>query len=537
MTRAAGSARSRGSLRWRIVAIVAGLLAVTNVVVGVVTVFAFQGYLVGRLDSDLHEAAARSVQAQGNLPGPPGAGSGSSTAAPAPPSGVDPNHDFIGAPGQSAGTVVAVVRNGRFVLSGYADATGTEHGLGSAARTALLSVRRDGQPETVTLGTLGSYRAIAARSDGSVFITALPLAGIQSGIERLVLVIGIVALVGIVVAGWAGAVLVRRAFRPLSSVASTASAVSDLDLERGGGDIDVRVSDANLTSGREVAQVGTALNRLIGHVSSALAVRDRAERSVREFVADASHELRTPIATIRAYAELTRRRPLDDGSREYIGRIETEAYRMGDLVEELLFLARLDAAELAAARGGDAGGAAGGGTAGGGTAGGGLGAISAVRVEVDLTALVVEALMDARAAGPDHRWAIEVDDDPVRVDGDPAQLRRAVANLLTNARTHTPAGTTVTASVHRTRTLASSEGDGPHALVTVANDGPAIDPGLLPTIFERFSRGDAARTRTDASSTGLGLAIVRAVAEAHEGTVVVTSDASATAFTIELPSR
>ncbi|PZE76678.1 cell wall metabolism sensor histidine kinase WalK [Curtobacterium sp. MCBD17_019] len=484
------------SLRWRIVLIVALLLTVTNVVVGVVTVVAFRGYLFGRLDDDLTTASQRALDAQSDLPSPPPDGRN-------PPPGVtgtDPDHDFIGAPGQSADTVVAVSRKGAFVIAGYTDATGEQHRLSTAAKAALARVPRDGDPVTRELGSLGAYRVLATRSDGAVFITALPVGGITAAIARLVLVIAIVAVLGVVVAAWAGAMLVRRAMRPLSRVAATASAVTALDLDSGDEGIPIRVSDEDIGVSREVRQVGTALNSLLGHVSEALAVRDRAETRVRAFVADASHELRTPLATIRAYAELTGSEPASPAVHRNTERIRAEAVRMGDLVEELLLLARLDST------------------------------VPPVREPVDLSALAVETTMDARAAGPEHRWALDLDDEPVVVIGDPVQLRRVVVNLLANARIHTPAGTHVAVSVHRDE----RDGAGARARLAVANDGPPISAASLPTLFDRFSRGDASRSRST-GTTGLGLSIVQAVALAHGGSVSVTSGPTRTEFVVSLP--
>jgi two-component system OmpR family sensor kinase len=528
--RAARRTRPR-SLRWRIVAIVAILLTVTDAVVGVVTVVAFQGYLYGRLDDELGTASARALRAQDQLPSPPPNG------ADRPPSGGDPDHDFIGAPGQSADTVVAVYRSGTFVLAGYTDARGRQHRLGSAARAVLQDVPRDGTAVTRTLGTLGAYRVAATRSNGSVFITALPLGAIRSSIARLVLVVTGVGLVGVVAAAWSGAVLVRRALQPLSSVARTAAEVTTLDLDRGDAPIAVRVSSADIAASAEVGQVGTALNSLLGHVSAALAVRDRAETRVREFVADASHELRTPIATIRAYAELTARASAADPAlpaaavRGNVDRIGAESVRMAELVEELLLLARLDSA------------------------------VPVRREPVDLSAMLVESAMDARAAGPDHRWELALGDEPVVVAGDPAPLRRVVVNLLANARVHTPAGTRVVASVvgvadgagvasvagvadgagvGSVAAIADGAGSpgrtGGAARLVVENDGPAIPASAVPTLFERFTRADSSRTRSDdTGTTGLGLSIVRAVVVAHGGTVEVTSDDTATRFTVTLP--
>ncbi|WIB59581.1 HAMP domain-containing sensor histidine kinase [Curtobacterium sp. MCLR17_007] len=496
MSRFGSSARSRvPSLRWRIVGAVALLLVLTNVVVGVVTVVAYRGYLVGRLDAELATATSRTLGPGDGQP-PPGSGSGSSSDRP------DPGNAFIGAPGQSADTVVAIFRGSSTVLAGYTDAKGQQHGLSAAQERTLATVATDGHPVTVSLGSLGTYRAEAVGSDGDVFVTALPLDDQRASIVRLVVVIGSVTLVGLLVAVWAGAMLVRRSLRPLEHVAAVASSVTSLDLERGDTDIAVRVAPLDLVANREVGAVGTALNRLLGHVGRALTVRRDAEAGMRSFVADASHELRTPIATVRAYAELSSSTTDVDAIHRNVDRIGHEALRMGALVEELLLLARLDSAALAAGR------------------------APAAADPVDLTSVVVEATMDARATAPDHRWELQVDDEPIVVPGDDVQLRRAVTNLLANARTHTPAGTAVVVSLQRAA-------DGIRLVVT--NDGPTIPEDALPTLFDRFTRGEASRSR-ESGTSGLGLAIVRAVVESHGGSVRVASEPGRTAFTVTLPA-
>jgi two-component system OmpR family sensor kinase len=218
---------------------------------------------------------------------------------------------------------------------------------------------------------------------------------------------------------------------------------------------------------------------------------------VRTFVADASHELRTPLASIRGYAELTRRggHDLPDDVVHALARVESESVRMTSLVEDLLLLARLDDGR------------------------------SLESVPVDLGRLLADAVSDAYAAGPDHEWSLELPEERVLVPGDAARLHQVVANLLANARVHTPAGSDVTASV----TLAADT-----AQITVRDNGPGIDPAVLETVFERFARGDSSRSRV-AGSTGLGLAIVAAIVEAHGGTVWVESVPGATAFTVSLP--
>jgi two-component system OmpR family sensor kinase len=140
--------------------------------------------------------------------------------------------------------------------------------------------------------------------------------------------------------------------------------------------------------------------------------------------------------------------------------------------------------------------------------------------------LIVDTVSDAHVAGPDHKWSLDLPDEPIVVTGDEARLHQVLANLLANARTHTPPGTSVTTS------LARSDGG---VVLTVADDGPGIPEWLQPEIFERFARGDTSRSRRG-GSTGLGLAIVAAVVKAHRGVIDVRSEPGSTVFTVMLPS-
>jgi two-component system OmpR family sensor kinase len=233
---------------------------------------------------------------------------------------------------------------------------------------------------------------------------------------------------------------------------------------------------------------------MLDHVGSALESRQDSETQLRQFVADASHELRTPLAAIRGYAELTRRPDADTGYA--LTRISAQAERMTTLVEDLLLLARLDAGR------------------------------PLERAEVDLTHLVLDAVGDAHAAGPEHRWRLDLPDEPVTVTVDASRLAQVLANLLANARMHTPPGTVV-----RVGLTGSATG----VQVSVVDDGPGIAAELQPRIFERFARGSSSRSRQN-GSTGLGLAIVSAVVQAHRGTVTVTSRPGRTGFTVTLPA-
>ncbi|WP_234796776.1 sensor histidine kinase, partial [Mycolicibacterium porcinum] len=230
-----------------------------------------------------------------------------------------------------------------------------------------------------------------------------------------------------------------------------------------------------------------------GHTPEGQTVIDK----LAQFKAGARHELRTPLAAIRGYTELAQRKrdDLPADVAHAMNRVESETTRMTQLVEDMLLLARLDAGR------------------------------PLERESVDLSRLVVDSVSDAHVAGPDHEWALDLPEDPVVVEGDEARLHQVLANLLANARTHTPAGTSVTVSL-------KSEPDA--VLIAVADEGPGIPPGLLPDVFERFARGDSSRSRRE-GSTGLGLAIVAAVVKAHGGTIEVSSAPGSTEFVVRLP--
>ncbi|MFF3373362.1 ATP-binding protein [Streptomyces sp. NPDC002680] len=370
--------------------------------------------------------------------------------------------------------------------------------LNETQRSELAAVSRDGGLHTVTLTGLGEYRVKYTTGDRGSYYVALPTDSVTATINTLILVEVSVTTAGLVAAGIAGSVLVGVALRPLRKVASTATRVSELPLHTGEVTLNERVAESETDPHTEVGQVGAALNRMLDHVHGALHSRQQSEMRVRQFVADASHELRTPLASIRGYAELTRRGREETGpdTRHALGRIESEAGRMTLLVEDLLLLARLDAGRPLQFD------------------------------QTDLVPLVVDTISDARAAGRDHNWRLDLPDEPALVSADAARLQQVLVNLLANARTHTPPGTTVTARVQRR---------GPWLCVDVQDDGQGIPADLLPHVFERFARGDSARSRST-GSTGLGLAIVQAVATAHGGAVTVDSVPGQTIFTVHLPA-
>ncbi|BCB91571.1 sensor histidine kinase [Phytohabitans suffuscus] len=464
------SRRSSWSLRARLLAAVLALLAVVGLLIGVATTFAVRDYLIGQVDQQLTEAVRH---------GPFG-------------------RDFF-PPGLPADTVRADTSNGTLVEAKRLDRQvygGID--LTAAQADALAAVPADDRVHTVGLPDLGDYRAAAFQTRGGTTVLALPLETVDDTVLRLIGIEAAVVGAGVLIAAGVGALIIGGALRPLRRVAATAGRVAELPLDRGEVALSVRVPEADTDPRTEVGQVGAALNRMLGHVAGALAARQASETRVRQFVADASHELRTPLAAIRGYAEVTRRGrdEVPPDVAHALRRVESETARMTTLVDDLLLLARLDSGRPLETE------------------------------PVDLSRLLVDAVSDAHVAGPGHRWRLDLPEEAVTVPGDAARLHQVVANLLANARTHTPPGTDVTVA------LRPAAGGG--AQISVLDTGPGIAPELQADAFERFARGDSSRSRA-AGSTGLGLAIVAAVVEAHHGTVEVASRPGRTEFTVRLP--
>ncbi|MCU1660907.1 MAG: Two-component sensor histidine kinase [Pseudonocardia sp.] len=452
------------------------LLAVASAVVALVTALTLRGFLISRLDGDLR-ASSRVLTRLGPLDPlvPPDAGG---RLGPRPPD-----------------SLTATVRNGSVVSGWVFTRDGGVQPVPPSEYPDLTSIAVNRPPLSADLGPLGFYRLVAVSGgNGEVFVTGFTERPVHDTVARLVTTELIVAGMTLLGAGLAGVALVRRELRPLERVAATAARVSTLPLDRGEVSLVERVPAADPRT--EVGQVGAALNHMLDHVGAALEARQDSETRLRQFVADASHELRTPLAAIRGYAELSRRGELPDEAAYALARISAQSERMTTLVEDLLLLARLDAGR------------------------------PLERAEVDLTRLVVDAVSDAHAAGPGHRWQLALPEEPVTVPGDTSRLAQVLANLLANARAHTPKGTAVTVAL-------AVEPMG--ARMDVVDDGPGIAPELLPHVFERFARGSTSRSRAN-GSTGLGLAIVDAVVAAHGGSVRVASAPGRTAFTVHLPS-
>ncbi|MER5682873.1 HAMP domain-containing sensor histidine kinase [Streptomyces sp. NPDC002205] len=466
------------TLRGQLTAGLVLLLAAACLAVGLTTVFALEGFLVRRLDQQLTASGGRFAASLEHEATPD----------------TDNQPDSRG---QADHTFGARLLNGQVTQAAVVDEQNVRKvPLTRSDRQTLQEVPADGKGRSVRLSGLGSFRVSAVPGDDQdVLITGLPLHPVEETLHRLEGVEGVVFGAALLATAVTGALWVRISLRPLQRVTKQAAGVARLPLASG----EVAMPDPlPVTDPRtEVGQVGTALNRMLGHIGDALTRRQASEERLRHFAADASHELRTPVANIRGHAELALRHrgPVPADVRRALERIQSESGRMGDLVDDLLLLARLDAGR------------------------------PLEHEPVDLTLLVLDAADDARAAGPGHRWILDLPEEPVTVTGDAHRLQQAIGNLLTNARTHTPAGTEVTV-----RLVSESAA----VRLTVTDDGPGIPESLQPEIFGRFVRADRSRSRAT-GSTGLGLAIVHAVVTAHGGSIRVSSEPGRTVFEMSLP--
>lgn len=495
-------AHKKLSLRRMIVLTVVAVVFVLAGTIGCLSTWALEASLMDRADIRVQAASQRgntrrhSESTEKNVAQQLLQTYGSDSSDYNPPAGLD-------APGQAAGTLALLRNRQGVVASAYINNEGKYTYLTRDQINTLMAALNSGKtkPFTVYVEGLGTYRVLVTRDSVSsdAVLTGVSLADDEALIGRQMIIEVLLVGSGVVLAAVVCFGLVSRFLQPLRRVAATARQVATQPMDSGEVQIERRVSLADLCSSTEVGEVGTALNTLLDHVNDALEVRQRSETQVRQFVADASHELRTPLAAIRGYTELVRSGregdQLSEISQQAMDRIASESLRMSELVNDLLLLARLDAGreledEL-----------------------------------VDLAPVLIESVADAQIAGPDHTFELDlsavfgVDEDldeqlPL-VRGDEQRLRQVLANLLANARLHTPAGTHVWVKL--------LQEDGRYRIV-VADNGPGISPQLRGKLFERFTRADASRNR-QGGSTGLGLAICAAIAQAHGGSVQLADSA------------
>jgi two-component system OmpR family sensor kinase len=333
----------------------------------------------------------------------------------------------------------------------------------------------------------GGYRVLVVAGRGNTTVlVALPTTEVTKALHKLLLTESVGAALLLVVLSVGSWLVLRHGLRPLEKMAGKARSIT-------AGDLSQRVAPSGGTG--EVGQLGLALNTMLEDIETAFAEREATELRLRQFLADASHELRTPLTSIQGFAELFRVSGEDArvDLPTILRRIEEESARMKVLVEDLLLLARLDQTRAGEKR------------------------------PVDLSVLAADACSDAVATGPDRAVTLDAP-EPIVVAGDEAHLRQAIANLVTNAVRHTPAGSPIEVSA-RLR-------DGV-AVVAVRDHGPGLDDLAVAHVFDRFWQADKARAGTGA---GLGLAIVSSIAAEHGGrATAANAPGGGAVFTIQLP--
>lgn len=469
------------TLRLKLIVSTVALVIVGLVATGVITVALTRAEMIDRVDATLAEAIRRPPPpptTQINNPGRP------NSQAPA-DSGTE-------GPSKLALAVIVLAPDGSVSGSAPSGFAGSPDPLPDLAGVIELQSN-----EAFTVPSIdGSldYRARAVRlRDGRTMIIAIPLTEVDATTARLILIwvlasIGVLALLSS--AAW---IMVGRGLAPVGAMAQTADEIAAGEITAA--DMARRIDHEH--SGTEVGRLGISLNTMLERIESAFAAKAESEERLRRFVADASHELRTPTTAIRGYAELYRSGAASDPQavEHAMERIEAEAIRMGDLIENLLLLARLDQGRPLRSD------------------------------QVDLAKLVVDGVSDAKAVDP--KRPIEIEGlAPAVVTGDEARLRQVIANLMTNALVHTAAST----PVHITLELADIS-----AKLIIEDEGDGIPEDERIRIFDRFTRLEAGRSR-ETGGAGLGLSIVASIVRAHRGSVSAgLSSYGGARFEVDLP--
>jgi two-component system OmpR family sensor kinase len=455
----------------RVVSAIVLLIVVGFAVSGVVAVRTLEHQLVDRVDRDLLDEARTAREIVNGLPA----------------DGLATLRDRERPPSNTA--IVVFDADGSRVFGARARSGSTREPFPDAPPLRDLRAR-DGVPfDTGAASGDLEYRAVAVTAtNGAVILVAAPLTSVDDTVDDLrgrLLFIGAVALAILALLVWA---VVANANRQLDHLVDTAARI-------GSGDLSARVV---VPPGGTGARLARALNEMVHQLEMAFAAREASEDRLRRFAADASHELRTPLTHIRGYAELLRSGAAtgtDDQARA-VSRIEAEALRMSELVDELLLLARLDRRR------------------------------PLDTAPVDLNVVVFDSVADARAAEPDRPIALSLPDRAVVVPGDDGKLRQALANLLANVRVHTPPTTPAAVTLTELPDV---------AVIRVDDDGPGMSADAAAHAFDRFYRPEHSRSRSNGGS-GLGLAIAEAVVHAHGGTVTLdTALGAGTHIGVTLP--
>ncbi|PRB42740.1 two-component sensor histidine kinase [Arthrobacter sp. MYb23] len=468
------------SLRSQLVAIIMGLLLLALTATGAGTLTLVKSYLQGQVDDKLKAAVALAQDQQ--------------------------SFDKLAQPNPSAPTDTAVPTD--YSLTLYVPGLdpypfgGSQNDRPAITNITAAEAKLRGNSPFQVKGTAGTnWRVVAigvtANGQNGVVIIGLPLTPVDKVMEHAVLVVVGVGLLTLVLAFFIATWTVARSFRPLAKVEKTAAAIAAGDLSR-------RVEVDNPHT--EVGRLGGSLNAMLAHIEASFAARAASEGRMRRFAADASHELRTPLVTIRGFSELYRHGALatKDDVAMAMGRIESEAKRMGSMVEDLLMLARLDEQRPLQLK------------------------------PVDLQLLAHDAVVDTKASSGDRTITLTGLDGAsptaAPVQGDEAKLRQVIGNLVGNALRYTPEGSPIELAVGVRTTPAGSV-----SIIEIRDHGPGIPEAETNKIFERFYRADTSRTR-ETGGSGLGLAIVAAIVGSHGGTVqVAETDGGGATLVVSLP--
>lgn len=497
--------------RWRLqtrLIVLAGLvLLLVGAGIGTASWVSVRTSLMSDLDEQL---TSMTSHARSGGPGSgPGAGPGTEST-----SAVDSALRFLFQPGVGDGAL-AVVDSGGGGEGLIAEAgLNRPRSLSSDAIEALLSVEpgtSEASHESVRVPGFGVYRVVAFEENGTRTVYGVPQGSVDAALDRTAWTTSVVVLIGVLITAGLMAVIIHRQLRDLRDVARTAREVTDLELSAGKPELALRVPSELAIPGTEVGDVGAAVNRMLDHVGTALDERYRGTEQMRRFVADASHELRTPIATIRGWADLTRpyRDDLPDEVTTSLGKIDSGAMRMSSLVDDLLLLARLEAGRQPTSED-----------------------------TVDVSSLLVELVEDAHVVNPDHRISLDVPPEALEVRGAADQVRRVVSIVLTNACVHTPPGTTVHVEAQAMRKPVSGQLPSDVVSIRISDDGQGIPPEIRDRVFDRFVRGDPSRARQDGAkggSSGLGLAIAAGLVDLMHGSISMSTTEAGTTFELRLP--
>ncbi|MET3366792.1 HAMP domain-containing sensor histidine kinase [Arthrobacter sp. M2012083] len=468
------------SLRSQLVAIIMGLLLLALAATGAGTLTLVKSYLQGQVDDKLKAAVALAQDQQ--------------------------SFDRLAQPNPATPTDSAVPTD--YSLTLYVPGLepypfgGSQSDRPAIANITAAEAKLRGNSPFQVKGTAGTnWRVVAigvtANGQNGVVIIGLPLTPVDKVMEHAVLVVVGVGLLTLVLAFFIATWTVARSFRPLAKVEKTAAAIAAGDLSR-------RVEVDNPHT--EVGRLGGSLNAMLAHIEASFAARAASEGRMRRFAADASHELRTPLVTIRGFSELYRHGALatQEDVAMAMGRIESEAKRMGSMVEDLLMLARLDEQRPLQLK------------------------------PVDLQLLAHDAVVDTKASCGDRSITLTGLDGAAPtaapVQGDEAKLRQVIGNLVGNALRYTPEGSPMELAVGVRKTPSGSV-----SVIEIRDHGPGIPESETNKIFERFYRADTSRTR-ETGGSGLGLAIVAAIVGSHGGSVqVAETDGGGATLVVSLP--